>query len=186
MQGHHPATSEDHSESWGTYFHPASAWLLLVEGRCLIGAPWCGRGSPSFCSPSDKHTGRNNPLGRGHITVIGFIRMFFFLSHLFLFLDGIMAAAASRSQISCRVLPICKVNWVRASLGCELPEHCLGQGQAAHRLFFHSDGGLSFLVKYELLPTLVPSNLILEGQGSPAQKLGQGRGRGQGSDTRQA
>ena len=49
--------------------------------------------------------GRINPLGRGHFTVIGFIRMFFFLSHLFFFLDGIMVAAANRSQISCQVLP---------------------------------------------------------------------------------
>lgn len=56
---------------------------------------------------------------------------FFFL---FLFLDGITAAAASYPQISCQVLQTFKTNWVRALLGCRQPGHCFGQGHATPRL----------------------------------------------------
>lgn len=56
---------------------------------------------------------------------------FFFL---FLFLDGITAAAVNYPQISCQVLQTFEANWVRALLGCGLPGHRLGQGHATLRL----------------------------------------------------
>lgn len=44
--------------------------------------------------------------------VVGFLRVFFFLLHLLLFLDGIMPLM-QRSQISHWVLWTGKVNWAR-------------------------------------------------------------------------
>lgn len=70
--------------------------------------------------------------------------------------------AARWPLIPCQVLQTCKANWVRALLGCKLPGCRFVQGHITLRLnsFFLRDGSLSFLVKYQLLSTSVPSDLI--------------------------